>query len=141
MLARGCSSAAACAPAIDSHCARPGQDAAQIKLPALVGNGAPIEHRGRVADKPRRSASASKGKHVAALVKRRHVEGLSAGRVKNRLVHLRWWAEKVGKAGLVPADNTLLGIPQRQHVTNANKSKALEDALDGVRDAHVRMSR
>nr|WP_244114996.1 hypothetical protein [Burkholderia cepacia] len=61
--------------------------------------------------------------------------------MKNRLVHLRWWAEKVGKAGLVPADNALLGIPQRQHVTNANKSKALEDALDGVRDAHMRMSR
>ncbi|AMS16089.1 integrase [Pseudomonas chlororaphis] len=81
-----------------------------------------------------------KGKHVEALVERWQAEGLSAGTLKNRLAHLRWWAEKVGKAGVIPADNTRLGIPERQHVTNADKSKTLGDALDGVRDAHVQMS-
>ncbi|EDW1731904.1 integrase [Salmonella enterica subsp. enterica] len=81
-----------------------------------------------------------KGKHVEALVMRWQSEGLSAGTLKNRLAHLRWWAEKVGKAGVIPADNTHLGIPERQHVTNADKSKTLGDVLDSVRDAHVRMS-
>ncbi len=88
----------------------------------------------------RMSATSLKGKHVAALVERWQAEGLSAGTLKNRMAYLRWWAEKVGKAGIIPADNTRLGIPQRQHVTNADKSKALGGALDGVRDAHVRMS-
>ncbi|WP_025804986.1 phage integrase N-terminal domain-containing protein [Pseudomonas chlororaphis] len=88
----------------------------------------------------RMSPNSLKGKHVEALVERWQAEGLSAGTVKNRMAHLRWWAEKVGKAGIIPADNTLLGIPQRQHVTNADKSKTLGDALDGVRDAHVGMS-
>lgn len=88
----------------------------------------------------RMSPNSLKGKHVEALVERWQAEGLSAGTVKNRMSHLRWWAEKVGKAGILPADNARLGIPERQHVTNADKSKALGDALDSVRDAHVRMS-
>ncbi|MCP1106294.1 integrase domain-containing protein [Serratia nevei] len=88
----------------------------------------------------RMTATSLKGKHVDALVERWQAEGLSAGTLKNRMAHLRWWAEKVGKAGVIPADNTRLGIPERQHVTNADKSKTLGDALDGVRDAHVRMS-
>lgn len=85
-------------------------------------------------------ASSLKGKHVEALVERWRNEGLSAGTLKNRLAHLRWWAEKVGKASVIPADNTRLGIPERQHVTNADKSKTLGDALDRVGDVHVRMS-
>ncbi|HCE7024985.1 TPA: phage integrase N-terminal domain-containing protein [Pseudomonas aeruginosa] len=85
-------------------------------------------------------AGSLKGKHVDTLVERWQAEGLSAGTLKNRMAHLRWWAEKVGKAGILPADNARLGIPERQHVTNLDKSKALGDALDQVRDAHVRMS-
>ena len=85
-------------------------------------------------------AGSLKGKHVDTLVERWQAEGLSTGTLKNRMAHLRWWAEKVGKAGVIPADNTRLGIPERQHVTNTDKSKTLGDALDGVRDAHVRMS-
>jgi integrase len=88
----------------------------------------------------RMSAGSIKGKHVEALVERWQSEGLSPGTLKNRLAHLRWWAEKVGKAGVIPADNTRLGISERQHVTNTDKSKTLGDALDGVRDAHVQMS-
>ncbi|HGR4947660.1 integrase [Pseudomonas aeruginosa] len=88
----------------------------------------------------RMTATSLKGKHVDALVERWQAEGLSAGTLKNRMAHLRWWAEKVGKAGILPADNARLGIPERQHVTNLDKSKALGDALDQVRDAHVRMS-
>ncbi len=85
-------------------------------------------------------AGSLKGKHVDALVERWQGEGLASGTIKNRLAHLRWWAEKVGKAGIIPSDNVRLGIPERQHVTHTDKSRELGDALDQVRDPHVRMS-
>lgn len=81
-----------------------------------------------------------KGKHVEALLQRWQAEGLSAGTIKNRMAHLRWWAEKVGKAGILPADNTKLGIPDRRYVTNESKAKELGDGLDRIIDPHVRMS-
>jgi len=85
-------------------------------------------------------ATSLKGKHVEALLNRWQTEGLSAGTLKNRLAHLRWWAEKVGKAGTIPADNAHLGIPDRRFVTQENKAKELGDGLDHIRDPHVRMS-
>lgn len=85
-------------------------------------------------------ASSLKGKHVQALLDRWQGEGLSPGTIKNRLAHLRWWAEKIGRAGIIPADNTLLGIAQRQPVAKADKAKTLGDALAGVHDAHVQIS-
>jgi hypothetical protein len=65
---------------------------------------------------------------------------LSAGTLKNRFAHLRWWAEKVGKAGVIPAGNTQLGIPERRFVTNENKSRQLGTHLERVTDPHVRAS-
>ncbi|MCR4157953.1 integrase domain-containing protein [Kerstersia gyiorum] len=85
-------------------------------------------------------ATSLKGKHVEALLQRWQAEGLSAGTLKNRMAHLRWWAEKVGKAGILPADNTKLGIPERRYVTNESKAKELGDRLDRINDHHVRMS-
>ena len=85
-------------------------------------------------------ATSLKGKHVEALLQRWQAEGLSAGTIKNRMAHLRWWAEKVGKAGILPADNTRLGIPDRRYVTNESKTKELDDGLDRITDPHVRMS-
>jgi hypothetical protein len=77
---------------------------------------------------------------VDVLLERWQAEGLSAGTLKNRLAHLRWWAEKVGKAGVIPADNAQLGIPKRHFVADENKARELGDRLDRIRDAHVRMS-
>lgn len=85
-------------------------------------------------------ASSLKGKHVEALLQRWKAEALSAGTLKNRMAYLRWWAEKVGKAGILPTDNTKLGIPERRYVTNENKAKELGDRLDRITDPHVRMS-
>jgi len=85
-------------------------------------------------------ATSLKGKHVEALLQRWQAEGLSAGTIKNRMAHLRWWAEKVGKAGILPTDNTKLGIPDRRYVTNESKAKELGDGLDRIIDPHVRMS-
>lgn len=85
-------------------------------------------------------APSLKGKHVEALLQRWQAEGLSAGTLKNRMAHLRWWAEKIGKAGILPADNTKLGIPERRYVTNKSRAKELGDRLDRITDPHVRMS-
>jgi hypothetical protein len=85
-------------------------------------------------------AGSLKGKHVQALLRRWQDEGLSAGTLKNRLAHLRWWAEKVGKAGLIPADNAQLAVPDRRFVTNENKGRELGNRLEGVSDPHVRTS-
>lgn len=44
-------------------------------------------------------ASSLKDKHVDELLTRWRAEGLSAGTLKNRVAHVRWWAEKIGKGG------------------------------------------
>jgi hypothetical protein len=85
-------------------------------------------------------ARSLKSKHVHALLERWQAQGLSAGTLKNRLAHLRWWAEKVGKGGIVPADNTSLAIPDRRFVTNEDKAQRLGSALDRVSDPYVRAS-
>jgi hypothetical protein len=84
-------------------------------------------------------ASSLKEKHVDVLLQHWKSEGLATGTLKNRLSHLRWWAEKVGKAGVLPKDNAQLGIPERR-MTHENRAKALGDGLDRIADLHVRMS-
>jgi hypothetical protein len=85
-------------------------------------------------------ASSLKRKHVEALITRWQAEGLSAGTQKNRMTDIRWWAEKVGKAGIIPAENAELAIPNRVFVTNENKARALDDRLSRITDIYVRMS-
>ncbi len=51
------------------------------------------------------SVQSLKPKHVNYLVERWEGEGLSAGTIKNRLSHVRWWAEKIGKASMLPKSN------------------------------------
>lgn len=89
-------------------------------------------------------ATSLKGTHVDALLERWQAENLSVGTIKNRLSHLRYWAQKVGKAEIIPADNAKLGIPQRQAssgVNGNNKAKDLDSGdLGRVGDAHVHMS-
>jgi integrase len=85
-------------------------------------------------------ATSLKGRHVDLLVERWQREGLTAGTLKNRVAHLRWWAEKVGKAGVIPPDNVHLAIPERQFVTNEDKSRNLDGKLERVSDPYVRMS-
>ncbi|HHQ2527152.1 TPA: phage integrase N-terminal domain-containing protein [Pseudomonas aeruginosa] len=85
-------------------------------------------------------ASSLKGKHVQALLERWQGEGLSSGNIKNRLSHLRWWAEKIGKAGILPSDNTQLGVPERRYVTNISKAREPDDRLAKITDPHVRVS-
>jgi integrase len=87
------------------------------------------------------TAKSLKEKHVQILSRRWLAENLSAGTIKNRMVQMRWWAEKIGKASLFPGDNSELGIPNRQFSTNENKARELdEEELSKVTDAYVAMS-
>jgi len=85
-------------------------------------------------------ATSLKTRHVEALVQHWQKEELSAGTIKNRLSHLRWWAEKIGNPSLIPTDNMSLGVEDRQYVTNESKATVLDDRMQQVNDAHVRMS-
>jgi site-specific recombinase XerC len=85
-------------------------------------------------------AQSLKGKYIRVLLELWRAQGLSAGTVKNRVAHLRWWAEKVGKAGIIAADNVHLGIHNRQFVTNEDRSRRLGNELDRVTDPYVRAS-
>lgn len=70
-------------------------------------------------------ANGLKPKHIEALSSRWQAEGLNPGTIKNRMVELRWWAQKVGKAGIMADDNKAYGIPDRQLVSTANRARTL----------------
>ncbi|MFT6371843.1 MAG: integrase [Paraglaciecola sp.] len=74
-------------------------------------------------------ATSLRAKHVEALVKHwlttpsevTH-KPIARGTLKNRMSALRWWAEKIGRSGVIPKDNRSLGIPNRQRVSGYNKA-------------------
>ena len=85
-------------------------------------------------------ATGLKRKHVDALVAEWQRRGLAIGTVKNRMSALRWWAERVGRPGVV-GTNAAHGIGERRYVTNEDRSRRLDaQQLARVTDAHVRMS-
>ena len=56
------------------------------------------------------------------------------------MAHLRWWAERVGRPGVV-GTNAAHGIGERRYVTNEDRSAVLDpEKLARVTDAHVAMS-
>lgn len=86
-------------------------------------------------------ATSIKPKHVEHLLDRWKAEGLSHGTMKNRVAHLRWWAEKVNKASVIPRTNSALGIERRQYVTNESKAKEVSvDTLAKIKDERLRVS-
>ena len=85
-------------------------------------------------------ATGLKRKHVNALVAEWQRRGLATGTVKNRMSHLRWWAEHVGRPGVV-GTNAAHGIGERRYVTNEDRSAVLDpEKLARVKDPHVAMS-
>ncbi len=85
-------------------------------------------------------AKGLKGKHVEALVRRWRAGGVSDATIMNRMAHLRWWAERVGKANLVKA-NADYGVLPRSHVSDGAKRRDLDpEKLARVADAHARMA-
>ncbi len=86
-------------------------------------------------------ATGLKPKHVEALSRRWQGEGLNPGTIKNRMVQLRWWAEKVGKRDIVAQDNKSYGIANRQLVSNTSKARMLSAVdLSKMTDPYSAMS-
>lgn len=67
-----------------------------------------------------------KGRHVNKLLELWRKDGVSTGTIKNRMVAVRWWAEKVGNSGAVQSNDTY-NIEKRVYVTNRDKSVSLKD--------------
>ena len=60
--------------------------------------------------------------------------------MKNRTAHIRWWAKRIGRPGVVPV-NGELGIANREYVTNQDRSAVLDpEKLARVKDPHVAMA-
>lgn len=86
-------------------------------------------------------AGSLKPKHVEALVERWKAEARSAGTIKNRMTELRWWAEKIGKQGVIARDNDRYGIAERTYVTNESRARQLSSGdLAKVTDPYSRFS-
>ena len=82
-----------------------------------------------------------KPKHIAALLQAWKADGLSVSTVKNRVCHLRWWAEKVGKQNVIPRSNDDLELGRRKFVTNVSKAKTLSDsALASIKNERLKIS-
>ena len=85
-------------------------------------------------------ATGLRRKHVVALVREWKRQGRSVGTMKNRTAHIRWWAARIDRPGVVPS-NGELGIANREYVTNQDRSVVLDpEKLALVKDAHVAMA-
>jgi site-specific recombinase XerD len=86
-------------------------------------------------------ATGLKQKHVTKLLERWKVDGCSEATLKNRMAHMRWWTEKIGKRNLIPRTNAELGIGRRRYVTNETKGlQVSNESLAKVKDERVRLS-
>src|SRR6266496_689068 len=87
------------------------------------------------------NAHSLKPKHVEKLVDRWLAENLSPGTIKNRMSHLRWLAQKIGKENIVERTNAAYGIADRVYVTNHSKAKDLDmNQLEQIRCPYTQMS-
>lgn len=86
------------------------------------------------------AATGLKPKHVDSLLTHWNKTGVTAGTLKNRLTHLRWWASRVQKEGLIPKSNAALNIERRVYVTNIDKSQKLDGRLEDIKDPRLNMS-
>jgi hypothetical protein len=82
-----------------------------------------------------------KPKHIASLLDTWKGDGLSVATLKNRVAHLRWWAEKVGKQNVIPRTNDELELGRRRFVTNISKARDLpETVLANVTNERIKIS-
>ncbi|HEY8101639.1 MAG TPA: phage integrase N-terminal domain-containing protein [Burkholderiaceae bacterium] len=82
-----------------------------------------------------------KPKHIEAFIAQGQESELTSGTLKNRLSHLRWMAEKIGKQNIVARTNDAYGIADRVYVTNTSKARELtNEQLSKVTDRYCAMS-
>ena len=86
-------------------------------------------------------AQGLKPKHISSLLEHWRGEGLSVATMKNRMAHLRWWAEKIRKQNIIPRTNAELELGRRRYVTNKTKARDLPlSALLKVKDERLKLS-
>lgn len=86
-------------------------------------------------------AAGLKQKHVSALLQSWKDSGLSAATLKNRVAHLRWWSEKIGKQNLIPRSNAEMGIADRSYVSKVSKAVTVDSSvLSTIKDERLRLS-
>lgn len=82
-----------------------------------------------------------KPKHITHVIEQWQAEKLSVGTIKNRVSHLRWLADKIGKQNIIPRDNAVLGIERRVYVTNQSKALTVaKDVFAAAKSEFVRAS-
>lgn len=80
-------------------------------------------------------------KHVHALIKHWNDMGCSIGTQKNAVAHLRWWARKIGKEGMIPESNYDLSIGTRNPIPEESKAQYLSrTVLRKITNSHMRLS-
>lgn len=85
-------------------------------------------------------AESLKPKHVEALVSHWRDNGLGDATLKNRLAHVRWWAEKVGKSSVVPRDNGALGVADRTYTAQVSRAQELDPRVSAIPDERIQAS-
>lgn len=116
---------------------RDGSHATQAERIAILSLFADTLHKGGFKV---RSMHGLKPRHVQYAVKQWLKQDLGAGTLKNRMSHIRWAAKKANKKGMIPQDNSALGIPDRKD-QGTNKAQKLDMAkLAKVENEHMRMS-
>jgi len=87
------------------------------------------------------TARGLKPKHIEALVQEWQSRELSTGTIKNRMSHMRWWAEKINKPSIIAKSNDDYGIERRVFVTNVSKARILDRSkLILVEDEYLKFS-
>ena len=87
------------------------------------------------------NATGLKPKHVTSLVAHWKNDNIAIGTIKNRMAHLRWWAEKINKPSIIPPTNIALNIENRTYVTNQSKAVSLDpNSLESIKDPNIKIS-
>lgn len=82
-----------------------------------------------------------KPKHIEALISCWQEKEISTASIKNRMSNLRWWAEKIGKKGIIRKNNSDYGIEKRQYVSQVSKGKTFNsNDLFKIPCEHIRGS-
>ena len=81
-----------------------------------------------------------KPKHVTALVDRWKRTGINHGTIRNRLGHLRWLSQKIGKPGLLPASNESFGLAPRERFKGLKAQPLDHEKLARVDDVRIQLA-
>ena len=87
------------------------------------------------------NAHSLKRKHVVALIQLWQARGVSSRTQANRMAHIRWWAQKVGRMHLLDPTNASLGISRTSAKNTQSKAWTITPAqLAKIKNPYLRLS-